>query len=157
MDETPAILDRTSRKILVALDRDPRATVGWLAEHLALARGTVQSRISQLFTAGTLKPVSTTVRTESLGYDVRAIVTAEMEQSLFDEAIVALGEIPEVIECVATAGDTDLMCHVVARDAADLYRVGQLILRTPGIRRTATAIVLKELIPFRTSQLLARP
>ena len=65
-----------------------------------------------------------------------------------------LGAIPEVLECVATAAQTDLFCQVVARDDEDLYRIGLAILRLPGIRRTVTSIVLKDLIGYRTSQLL---
>lgn len=137
-----------------ALDRDPRATVGWLAERLSLARGTVQNRIGQLFAPGVLRPISTTVRPESLGFSMRALVSAEVDQSRFETAMESLREIPEVLECHAVSGETDLYCLVVARDAGDLYRVGQLILASPGIRRTATSLVLKELIEYRTAQLL---
>lgn len=148
-------VDRAGRRILAALDREPRATVGWLAEHLGLARGTVQGRIARLFAPGVLRPLSTTVRTESLGFAVRAFVTAEVDQSEFERAMAELAVIPEVIECLAISGESDLICQVVARDTDDLYRVGQRILRCRGIRRTSTSIALQELIPYRTAQLLA--
>ena len=147
-------LDPTTRRIVLALDADPRATVGGLAESLGIARGTVQSRIAQLFDGRTLRPASVTVPPEALGYSIRAIVTAEVDQDRFDEAMVALREIPTIIECLATSGQNDLLCQVVARDTDDLYDVGQRILRCPGIRRTATSIVLKELIAYRTTPLL---
>lgn len=154
MVRSARILDSTTRRIVLALDADPRATVGGLAESLRLARGTVQSRIAQLFDGTTLRPQSVTVPPEALGYSIRAIVTAEVDQDRFDEAMVALQEIPTIIECVATSGQNDLLCQVVARDTDDLYAVGQRILRCPGIRRTATSIVLKELIAYRTTPLL---
>ncbi|MBB5617582.1 Lrp/AsnC family transcriptional regulator [Microcella frigidaquae] len=154
MVRSSRILDPTSRRIVRALDRDPRAAVGGLAETLGLARGTVQSRIAQLFDGRTLRPTSTTVPPETLGYSIRAVVTAEVDQDRFEEAMVALQEIPTIIECVATSGQNDLLCQVVARDTDDLYAVGQRILRCPGIRRTATSIVLKELIAYRTIPLL---
>jgi len=154
MITTPTILDATSRRIMLALDADPRATVGGLAESLRLARGTVQNRIALLFDGRTLRPASVTVPPESLGYSIRAIVTAEVDQDRFDEAMLALREISTIIECVATSGENDLLCQVVARDTNDLYEVGQRILRCPGIRRTATSIVLKELIAYRTTPLL---
>lgn len=154
MVTTPTILDATSRRIMLALDADPRATVGGLAESLRLARGTVQNRIAQLFDGTTLRAASVTVPPEALGYSIRAIVTAEVDQDRFDEAMLALREIPTIIECVATSGENDLLCQVVARDTSDLYEVGQRILRCPGIRRTATSIVLKELIAYRTTPLL---
>lgn len=154
MVRTPRILDGTSRRILAALDRDPRATVGWLADSLDLARGTVQNRIGQLFDGQTLRPHSVTVHPESLGYAMRAMVTAEVDQHRFDDAMVALREIPEIIECAAMSGVDDLLIQIVARDADHIYEVGQQILRCPGIRRTATSLVLRELIEHRVAQLL---
>ncbi|SMQ71171.1 transcriptional regulator, AsnC family [Plantibacter sp. VKM Ac-1784] len=147
-------LDGASQKILLALDAQPRATVGWLSERLRLARGTVQARMSLLFGDGVLRPTSTLVRPESLGYATRAFITAEVSQSEFERAMRALETIPEVLECHAISGETDLICHVVAVDADDLYRVGQQILRCAGIRRTSTSLILRELIPYRAAQLL---
>lgn len=141
---------------MAALDVEPRATVGWLADRLGLARGTVQSRIAELFRPGILRAMTTTVPPASLGYAVRAFVTAEVSQSEYEAAMTGLIGIPEVIECAAISGETDLICQVVAQDADDLYRVGQRILGCPGIRRTATSIILKELIPYRAAQLLGR-
>ena len=155
MVRMPTTLDATSRRIVLALDDDPRATVGGLAESLRLARGTVQSRIAQLFDGTTLRPASVTVPPAALGYSIRAIVTAEVDQDRFDEAMLALLDIASIIECVATSGENDLLCQVVARDTDDLYEVGQRILRCPGVRRTATSIVLKELIEYRMTPLLA--
>lgn len=151
------VLDGISQRIVGALDRDPRGTIGWLAQTLGLARGTVQARIAQLFTTNSLRPQSTTVRPLSVGYPLRAFITAEVVQSDFDSAMRALRQIPEVLECVAVSGAEDLICQIVARDTNDLYRVGQDVLRCPGIRRTSTSLVLKELIPYRMGQLLASP
>ncbi|MDO5661979.1 MAG: Lrp/AsnC family transcriptional regulator [Brachybacterium sp.] len=151
---TTRVLDETSRRVIAALDARPRATVGWLAQRLGLARGTVQSRLGQLFEPGTLRPPSVTVPPEALGMPLRAFVTAQVEQVRFDEAVTGLRAIPEVLECVATSGSTDVLFQVVARDADHLYELGQEVLRCPGISRTSTTIVLRELLPYRTRQLL---
>jgi DNA-binding Lrp family transcriptional regulator len=147
-------LDLSSRRIVAALDAEPRATVGWLSERLALARGTVQSRIALLFSGDLLRPTSTLVRPETLGYAMSAYVTAQVTQSEFETAMRELVTISEVLECYAISGPTDLICQVVAIDAEDLYRVGQRILGCTGITRTSTSLVLKELIPYRAAQLL---
>ena len=147
-------LDPTSRRIMAALDEEPRATLGWLAAKLRLARGTVQGRVAALFAPGVLRPPSALVRTASLGLPMRALVTANLDQDQFEVAMLSLRSIPEVLECVATSGVNDLSCQVAVRDSDHLYEVGQRILSTPGIRRTATSIVLRELIEYRTAQLL---
>ena len=81
-------------------------------------------------------------------------VSAELDQSHLNEAIAALREIPEVLECHAPAGDTDLLIRVVATSPDDLYRVSEEIRLCPGIVRTSTSMFLREVIPYRTTGLL---
>ena len=147
-------IDATDRNILRALDDEPRVPVLLLAQRLGLARGTVQSRLERMSAGGMLRANSVRIEPGSLGLPLRAFVTAEVEQEQFDQTITALTGIREVIECSAIAGADDIICQVVARDADNLYEVGQQILRCPGIRRTSTSIVLRQLMPYRTSQLL---
>ncbi|PPF82249.1 AsnC family transcriptional regulator [Subtercola sp. Z020] len=147
-------LDATDRRLLQALDSEPRIPVLLLAQKLALARGTVQAHLERLARGGLLRAHSVRIEPVSLGLPLRAFVTAEVDQETFDQTIAALSGIREVIECSAVAGVDDIICQVVARDADDLYEVGQAILRCPGIRRTSTSIVLRQLMPYRMAQLL---
>lgn len=149
-----ATLDGTDRRILLALEEDPRIPVVLLAQRLGLARGTVQARLEKLSAEGILLSHSVRVPPELLGRPMRAIITAELDQREFPAAMSALTRIPEVLECSAISGQSDLFLQVVARDPDDMYRVSQLILACPGIRRTATSLVLRDLIPFRTTALL---
>jgi DNA-binding Lrp family transcriptional regulator len=147
-------LDTTDRRILLELEDDPRLPVVLLAQRLGLARGTVQARLDRLTARGVLLPHSVRVTPSALGRPIRAIVTAELDQREFKESMNALGSIPEVLECAAISGGSDLFLQVVARDPDHLYQVSQLILSCPGIRRTATSLILRDLIPFRTTPLL---
>ncbi|UFS57903.1 Lrp/AsnC family transcriptional regulator [Subtercola endophyticus] len=148
-------LDSTDRRILAALDDDPRAPVLLLAQRLGLARGTVHTRLERLAAENVLRAHSVRIEPAAAGFTLRAFVTAEVDQAKFDQTIRALAGIHEVVECSAIAGADDIICQVVARDADDLYEVGQRVLRCPGIRRTSTSIVLRQLMPYRTAQLLA--
>jgi DNA-binding Lrp family transcriptional regulator len=147
-------LDQTDRKILLALDEDPRIPVMLLAQKLGLARGTVHSRLERLAAAGTLRPNSARVLPEAVGRGVTAMVSAELDQSKLNDAIDALRNIPEVLECHAPAGDTDLLLRVVAKSPDDLYRVSEEIRLCPGITRTSTQMFLREVIPYRITGLL---
>ena len=149
-------LDATDRRILVALDEDPRVPVMVLAQKLGLARGTVQSRLERMTASGALRPNSSRVLPSALGRPVAAAVSAELDQSHLNEAIAALRDIPEVLECHAPAGDTDLVIRVVARSPDDLYRISEEIRLCPGIVRTSTSMFLREVIPYRTTGLLGR-
>jgi len=147
-------LDETDRRILLALDTDPRVPIMMLAQQLGLARGTVQTRLERLAHSGALRPNTARIRPASLGRGVSAVVSAELNQARLDEAIEALRQIPEVLECVAPAGDTDLLIRVAAKDPDDLYRVSEVIRLCPGITRTSTSMILRDVIPYRTTALL---
>lgn len=147
-------LDATDKRILRALDEDPRVPIMVLSQRLGLARGTVQSRLERMTASGALRPNSSRVLPGALGRGVAASVSAELDQSHLNEAIAALREIPEVLECHAPAGDTDLLIRVVATSPDDLYRVSEEIRLCPGIVRTSTSMFLREVIPYRTTGLL---
>lgn len=148
------ILDGTDKRILKALDEDPRLPIMVLAQRLGLARGTVQSRLERMAATGALRPNSSRVLPAALGRGVTASVSAELDQSHLNDAIDALRRIPEVLECHAPAGDTDLLIRVVATSPDDLYRVSEEIRLCPGIVRTSTSMFLREVIPYRTTGLL---
>ena len=148
-------LDPTDRRILSELDRDARMPTAMIAHRLGLARGTVQARLEKLAASGALRAHSSRIRPAALGRPVAASVQVELDQHQISEAIAALADIPEVLECFAPAGNTDLLLRVVARDPDDLYRVSEEIRLCPGIRRTSTSLFLREVIPYRVTALLA--
>lgn len=147
-------LDETDRRILLALDNDPRVPIMMLAQQLGLARGTVQTRLERLAHSGALRPNTARIRPAALGRGVSAVVSAELDQARLDESIEALRQIPEILECVAPAGDTDLLIRVAAKDPDDLYRVSEVIRLCPGITRTSTSMILRDVIPYRTTAML---
>jgi DNA-binding Lrp family transcriptional regulator len=148
-------LDATDRRIILALDDDPRLPVALLAQRLGLARGTVHARLERLATSGVLRANSSRVRPDALGRGVSASIRVELDQHQIVAAIDALREVPEVLECFAPAGDTDLLLRVVAKSPDDLYRVAEVVRLCPGILRTSTSLFLREVIPYRVSALLA--
>lgn len=66
----------------------------------------------------------------------------------------ALAEIPEVVQVHGLSGMADLLVHVVARDADDLYRIAGRILDIDGVKRTVTGLVMGEFVPHRIAQLI---
>jgi DNA-binding Lrp family transcriptional regulator len=149
-----SVLDDTDRRILLALDDDPRVPVALLAQRLNLARGTVHARLEKLAGSEVLRDHSTRVRPDALGRGVAASIRVELDQHQIAAAIEALREVPEVLECFAPAGDTDLLLRVVAKSPDDLYRVAEVVRLCPGILRTSTSLFLREVIPYRVRGLL---
>ncbi|WP_064722966.1 Lrp/AsnC family transcriptional regulator [Paenarthrobacter nicotinovorans] len=148
------ILDRTARRILGVLDREPRATTQYIAHELNLARGTVLSHLRRLIDAAELPPISTRIPGAWIGRPLRVFVLAEVDQSQFDGLVDELKQIPEIVECLAVSGASDLQLELAASDSDDVYRITQQIMSCRGIRRTASTFILRELIPRRMRQLL---
>ena len=146
--------DAIDRAVLEALDAEPRMTILAIAQRTGLARGTVQARLDRFERERVLRPHNVRIDPEALGMGISAHVAAELDQHRIDLAVEGLRAIPEVIECLAPAGETDLLCRVVARDPDDLYRVSEEIRLCPGIVRTSTSMFLREVIPYRTTGLL---
>ena len=147
-------LDDIDRRLLLELDADPRMTVLSLSERTGLARGTIQARLERYRTDGLFRLTSSLVPPAALGRGLHATVAAELDQHQYDRVVAALSHIPEVLECFAPAGETDLLCRVVARDPDDLYRVAEEIRLCPGITRTSTSVYLREVIGYRVRPLL---
>lgn len=52
------------------------------------------------------------------------------------------------------SGVTDLLIHVVARDADDLDRIAGRILDIDGVEKTTTSLVMRQLVDYRLTPLL---
>lgn len=146
--------DRTDVGLLRQLIRTPNATIVALAEATGLARNTVRARLARYEADGSLAPFQRRVEPAFLGYPLRAYVVTRVTQRKLDQVGEALAEIPEVIEVLGLSGITDLLIHVAARDAEDLYRIAGRILGVDGVKRTTTGLVMREMVPYRVEQLL---
>lgn len=147
-------MNDTEARILRLLDEVPRATVQYVADSLGIARGTAHAYMNRIFEDGGLAPVTARLSPGRVGRPLRALVTAEVDQANFDGLLEALARIPEVVECLAISGPSDLQIEILAADADDVYQITQRIMECRGIRRTATSLVLRELLPRRMAQLL---
>lgn len=148
--------DAVDARLLLALTEEPRATTVALAERLGLSRNTVQARLARLDERGALDSFERRIDPAALGYPLTAYVTTRVTQRRLDEAGAALADIPEVLQVQGMTGQTDLLVHVVARDADDLYRIAGQILAIPWVERTDTALVMRELVGYRIEPLLRR-
>lgn len=148
-------LDGLDARLLLALSDSPQATTVALSQQLGVSRNTVHSRLQKLGD-GVLESFQRRVSPSSLGYEVTAFMNASIRQGYDKPTLKVLEEIPEVLEIYATSGDADLRMTVAAKSPEDLYRVIHMILDIPGIVRTSTQVVLKELMGYRTKPLLQR-
>ncbi|HEY0260781.1 MAG TPA: Lrp/AsnC family transcriptional regulator [Lacisediminihabitans sp.] len=149
-------LDSVDARILLALDDDPDATILALSRRLGLARNTVHARLSKLAARDLLGKPSRRIDPAVLGYTLLAFVTLSITQDAPVVTTQALERIPEVLEVHAITGQGDLLARVVARDAADLYRLTTKILEIEGVDHASTTLAMVEIIPSRMGPLLER-
>jgi DNA-binding Lrp family transcriptional regulator len=149
-------IDATDVRLLLALVDRPRATAMALTGQTGLSRNTVQARLARLEEQGVLGSFERQVPPAVLGYPLTAYITTQVTQRRLDEVAAALASIPEVLQVDGISGQIDLLVHVVAADADDLYRIAGQILAIPGVERTSTALVMRELVSYRITPLLQR-
>ena len=149
-------IDATDARLLLALVERPRATAIALTGETGLSRNTVQARLTRLEQQGVLDSLERQVPPALLGYPLAAYITTQVTQRRLDEVAEALASIPEVLQVDGISGETDLLVHVAAADADDLYRIAGQILAIPGVERTHTALVMRELVSYRITPLLRR-
>ena len=148
--------DAIDARLLQALTADPRAATIALADRTGVSRNTVQARLSRWEQTAALTSFERTISPDFLGYPLRAFMLTNVKQRRLGEVSVALAEVPEVVEVYGLSGVADLLIQVVARDADDLYRVAGRILGVRGVKRTNTALVMRELVDFRLAPLVDR-
>lgn len=146
--------DAIDTALLHALIADPDATNIAVAASTGLARNTVRSRLARYAEEQTLRSFERRIDPAFLGYPLSAYIVTKVTQRKLTSVSQTLGDIPEVLEVQGLSGLNDLLVHVVARDADDLYRIAGRILDTDGVKRTNTGLVMRELVNYRIAQLL---
>src|SRR3954452_19598245 len=154
LDKMLGPVDQLDARLIALLREEPRMGIMEISRRLAVARGTVQARLSKLSERGIVRGFGPELDPHRMGYPLMAFVFLQITQGQLKEAVRVLEEVPEVLEAIATSGPSDLLCRVVARDTEHLQDIVNRALSNPAIRRTTSYIALSEQIPYRTGPLL---
>jgi DNA-binding Lrp family transcriptional regulator len=146
--------DEIDAALLRALVQHPDATNLALADATGLARNTVRARLARYTADETLRPFDRRIDPAFLGFPMQAFIMTTVRQRNLAAISSTLSEIPEVLEVHGLSGVADLLVHVVARDADDLYRIAGRILDIEGVKRTVTGLVMGEFVEYQIAQLI---
>ncbi len=135
-------LDELDRRLIAAIDADPRAGHAQLARDLEIARGTVYSRLDRLEREGVISGYGPALAPSAAGFGVLAFCTLEIAQGTHDETTRAIATIDEVIEIHTITGPGDLLVRVVARSNDHLHEVLQQITHIPSVLRSQSQLAL---------------
>jgi len=148
MPNQTSTFDAVDRQLLTALQQDGRATVGELAERVALSASPCWRRIKHLEEAGVIEGYHARLSRQKLGYGVTGFIHLQMENHTpqaaesFERAVVAL---PQVLSCHNLSGRYDYQLEVVGVDLAAFAEFARTQIRAlPGVREISTSFSLKE-------------
>lgn len=148
--------DKLDLDLLRVIVEDPRAGVREFSRRLNIARNTAQSRLRKLEDAGVLVSWRPQINLAPLGYTVMAFVHVHIAQNKVDETLERLTQIPELIEANTVSGEGDLLCRFVARDNAHFETVLRAVMKTDGVLRARSEIVLNRHIWPRTIPIIEK-
>jgi Lrp/AsnC family transcriptional regulator, leucine-responsive regulatory protein len=142
-------LDLADKKILSALNRNGRLTIGELAEQAGLSASPCWTRLKQMEKRGTIERYAAIINQAAIG--LRDVVFVEITLEKHDEDILgrfgaALAGIPQVLEAHLVTGDYDYLVKVAVADTADYERfLREELYRIQGIRHSRSTFSLKAL------------
>ncbi len=135
-------LDQIDTVLLDALRTNGRLRLEDLARRVELSPSSVHERLRRLERTGVIRRWTITVAPEALGLDVLAFVDVRASRPCSQLAEL-VGQIAEVEEFHALAGQFSFRLKLRARSTDHLLEIVERLKQIPGIEATETAIVLK--------------
>jgi Lrp/AsnC family leucine-responsive transcriptional regulator len=144
-------LDRYDRQILEILQQDGRISNQDLADRIGLSPSPCLRRVRTLEEVGLIAGYRALLDAKKLGLSLMALIGISMDQHTperFSNLETAIGEIPEILECLLITGQqSDYQLKVVVRDM-DAYQDLLLnkITRIQGVTGVHTSFVLRKVV-----------
>jgi DNA-binding Lrp family transcriptional regulator len=141
-------LDKTDRALLMALQKDGRASIATLAEAVRLTETRCARRLKRLEAEGYIDGYRTILSRSALELRVLAFAyvrfgvhTRELSDR-FEREILA---IPRIVSCHNVSGSADYLLQVVARDMDDYGVFMRDVLRAlPGVTSVESMFSMRE-------------
>jgi Lrp/AsnC family leucine-responsive transcriptional regulator len=143
-------LDRTARRLLLALSRDGRRPASALAKELGLSRQAVAERLRELERRGVIRGYHAVVDPAALGLDVRAQIRLTLDGAVarrrVAEVLRQLAASPLVRSVYRVSGEDCFVAQVVCRRIEDVNRLLLSLQETRAVQSSRTAFVLETLL-----------
>lgn len=136
------ILDKIDTTLLAALHMNGRLRLEDLARRVELSASSVHERLRRLERTGVIRRWTIVVAPEALGLSVLAFVDVRASQPC-SQLAEPVGQIGEVEEFHALAGQFSFRLKLRARSTEHLLEIIERLKQIPGVEATETAIVLK--------------
>lgn len=139
-------VDQIDQKILLHLVRNARTPFLEIARECGISGAAIHQRVKKMEEAGIIVGSQFIVKPAALGYDVCAFVGVQLEEAnMYNDVIVKLQAISEVVECHFVTGEYVVLLKVYCRDNNHLMHIlTDSIQRIPGVSQTNTFMSLDQ-------------
>ncbi len=141
-------IDKLDKQILSMLMKDATIPYTEIAKELVVSAGTIHVRMNKLKETGVVLGSHVEVNSAKVGYDICAFLGIFLDKgSEYNEAVMRLKKIPEIVELHYTTGVYSMFAKIVCKDTQHLREVlNEHIQAIKGVQRTETFISLEESI-----------
>ena len=139
-------MDHIDRKIIDILQKNARAPLKEIADHVFLSSPAVSARIARLESAGILSGYQAQIDAPKLGYMVKAFINLDMDPQRKPEFYPYIQQCPQVVECNCVTGDYSMLIEVLFGTTQEL---DQFINHLQQFGRTHTQIVFSTPVEHR--------
>lgn len=144
--EKTELLDAVNRRILQALNADPRASMSAIGREVGLSAPSVTERVQRLERAGVIRGYRVDIDPAALGLGVTAYTRIRPAAGRLDKVVALARSLPHVTECHRITGEDCFLLRVHAARIEDLEETLDLFL-VHG--QTITSIVVTSPIEWR--------
>lgn len=138
--------DNKNLMLLRLLQKNPRASISYLARRIGMSNPAVKERILRLEESGVLAGYRLELSPKELGYEVMAFVRIRPLPGHLAKIAELARTIPEVTECHRITGDDCFILKLYLKEISDLDRVLDRFLMHG---QTTTSIVQSSPVPLR--------
>lgn len=145
-----AVLDRTDRAILKALQRDASISNVTLAAKVNLSAPACLRRVERLKELGLIKGIVALLDPRALDVGTLVMIGVMLDRSTpesFTEFEKAVQKVSGCLECHVVTGEFDYFMLVRTKDSDSYNRLhAEQLLYLPGVRQIRTFMVLKQVL-----------
>lgn len=136
------MIDELDKKILGALNNNARMSFRQVAKDLGISPATLHNKVKKLENSGVLKGYIPLIDTESIGYNLMAIIGLRVKQEKDIEVQEAISKLTQVGAIYEITGDWDLILICYFKGRKDLTYFLKKRLPLSNIERAITHLVL---------------
>ena len=136
------MIDELDKNILKALNKNARMSFRQVAKKLEISPATLHNKVKKLENSGVLKGYIPLIDTESVGYNLMAIIGLRVIQDKDIEVQKVISKLPQVGAIYEITGDWDLILICYFRGRKDLTYFLKKELPLSNIERAITHLVL---------------